>query len=328
MKNNLRFCLIGRGSIGTRHLKNIKSLGHNDIIAFSKTPDQEKDVRYKDRYGIATVHTLNELDNFKPDVFIIANPTASHMEFSDIAVNMGCHVFMEKPLSHNLEGVDSLKKKVSDNSLVFCLANNFRFHPVFTNIKKLIDDGAFGEIYFSRIMAGQYLPDWHPGEDYTLSYSANKKLGGGVVLTLQHEIDYAYWLFGPFNSLKSQVKKVSNLQIDVEDIASVIIEAESGQLIEIHLDYLQRPAKRSIQIQGSKGSIDYCFTDKFLRFYDFAQQKYKNIVDLDNYDTNKMYIDEIQNFIKCIAGEQEPKSSLDDSVYILKTCMEIKKGLI
>lgn len=328
MKNDLQFCLIGRGSIGTRHLNNLKSLSYDKIIAFSGISNQKKDVEYRNRYGIETVHNIEDVRRIKPDAFIIANPTAKHIEFAEVAVDMNCHIFMEKPLSHNFKGVTKLKKSLSDKNLVFCLGNCLRFHPVLIKIKRLIEDGAFGDIYFARIMAGQYLPDWHPGEDYKQSYSAKKELGGGVVLTLQHEIDYAYWLFGKFKCLKSYVKKVSGLQIDVEDVASVIIEAEAGQLIEIHLDYLQRPSKRSIQIQGAKGAIDYCFGDRYLRFYDFIQQRYANILDLEAYDNNQMYIDELQNFVKCIFCEEKPKSTMEDGIYILETCLEIKKGLI
>jgi predicted dehydrogenase len=328
MKNNLRFCLVGRGSIGTRHLNNLKSLSYHNIIAFSETPNKDKDAEYKNKYGIKTVHNIKEVRDIKPDAFIVANPTAKHMEFAEVAVDMNSHIFMEKPLSHNLKGADELKKGLSDKNLVFCLANNFRFHPALIKIKRLVEDNAFGEIYFARIMAGQYLPDWHPWEDYKQSYSAKKELGGGVVLTLQHEIDYAYWLFGKFKSLKSRVKKVSDLQIDVEDIASIIIETESGQLIEVHLDYLQRPPKRSIQIQGSKGSIDYRFGDRYLLFYDFIKQGYETILDLESYDNNQMYVDEIQNFIKCISGEEKPQSSIGDAIYVLNTCLWIKKESI
>lgn len=327
MKNNLQFCLVGRGSIGTRHLKNLKFLSYSDIIAFSEFSDDNKDAEFKQKYGIETFHSLERIKGKKPDAFVIANPTSKHIEFAMIAANIDCHIFMEKPLSHNLNGLEELKMNLFRKGLVFLLANNFRFHPVLLCIKSLIKNNEFGTIYFARIQAGQYLPDWHPWEDYRRGYSARSELGGGAVLTLQHEIDYAYWLFGKYKNIKSYVKKISNLEIDVEDVASITAEMESGQLLEIHLDYLQRPSKRTIQIQGSKGSIDYCFGDRYLQFYDFEQQKYKILLDITNYDNNQMYIDEMKHFIKCISGEEKPRSSLEDAIYILKTCLEIKKNL-
>jgi predicted dehydrogenase len=323
--NDLKFCLVGRGSIGTRHLTNLKSLACNNIIAYSAFIDQDKDREYKTTHGVETFHSVEEIRHLNPTAFIIANPTSRHKEIANIAVSMGSHIFMEKPVSNDLIGIEELGKGVKEKNLVFSLANNFRFHPALTKIKELIDNKVLGEIYFARIMAGQYLPDWHPWEDYRRSYSARRELGGGVVLTLQHELDYAYWLFGDFKTIKSSVKKISNLEIDVDDLASIIIEAESGPLLEIHLDYLQRPPKRTIHIQGENGSVDYRFGDEYLQFYDFEKQDFENIHYLGNYDNNQMYIDELKDFIKCITDNKRPKSSFDDAVYVLKTCLEVKK---
>ncbi|KJR42236.1 oxidoreductase domain-containing protein, partial [Candidatus Magnetoovum chiemensis] len=247
-KNDIKFCLVGRGSIGSRHVKNLKSLSYNNIIAYSETIDTTKDEQYENKYGIKTLNNLDDVRKENPDAFIIANPTAMHIKYIQLAIEMGSHVFVEKPLSNTLDGVDGLIETIRNKNLVFFIANNFRFHPAFIKIKELIENCSLGDIYFATIMAGQYLPDWHPMEDYRQSYSARKNLGGGAVLTLEHEIDYAYWFFGKFKSIKSYVKKISSLDIDVEDLASIIIETQKHQLIEIHLDYLQRPPKRSIQI--------------------------------------------------------------------------------
>ena len=325
MMNDLKFCLVGRGSIGTRHLINLKSLGCNNIIAYSESVDLNKDKKYQTTYGVETLHSVEEIRHLNPDAFIIANPTSRHKEIANIAVSMGSHIFMEKPLSNELIGIEELGTSMKEKNLVFSLANNFRFHPAVIKIKRLIEENAFGDIYFARIMAGQYLPDWHPWEDYRRSYSAQSKLGGGVVLTLQHEIDYAYWLFGSFKGIKAFVKKISNLEIDVEDLASIIIETESGPLLEIHLDYLQRPPKRTLHIQGENGSVDYRFGDDYLRFYDFEKQDYENVHYLGNYDNNQMYIDELKDFIQRITDNKRTISSFDNAVYVLKTCLEIKK---
>lgn len=323
----VRVCLVGRGSIGIRHLRNLKLLSIERVIAYSKSKNKEKDARVKSGYGVKTVNKIKELRNFKPDAFIIANPTAEHLKTANVALDLGAHIFMEKPISHTLAGLDRLKKRLQTAKCIFFSANNFRFHPALVKIKKMINEGKFGKILFARIQAGQYLVDWHPWEDYRKSYAAQRKLGGGAVLALEHEIDYAYWLFGRFRKIKSFVKKTGFLDINVEDLASVIIETESGTLIEMHLDYLQRPAKRTIQIQGTKGSIDYYFGDKFLKFYSHKHKKYKKIADLKDYDNNDMYLEEMQHFIRCIQRKIKPKVGFKDAVYGLKTCLEIKKAM-
>jgi len=326
MRKDFTFCVVGRGSIGTRHIKNLKALSCGNIISFSESSDAQKDEEYKAKYAVETFHDIDEVRRRKPEVFIIAAPTSKHIEYALIAAGMKSHIFMEKPVSHSLDGIDKLKKEVSDKQLVFFTANNFRFHPVFIKFKELIDGDRFGRILFARIQAGQYLPDWHPWEDYRQGYSARRDLGGGVVLTLQHEIDYAYWLFGAFKHIKSYVKKIGDIEADVEDIASIIIETEKGSLIEIHLDYLQRPAKRTIQIQGTKGSVDYRMGDRYLKFYHFENQSEEAVLDINGYDNNEMYMEEMKYFINCISGEKNTISGLMDGIYVLNACLEIKQG--
>ena len=155
MKKDLRFCLIGRGSIGTRHIKNLKTLSYNNIIAYSEDYNKNKDVEFENKYNIKTVHDLDKVKLFEPDALIIANPTAKHLKFAKIATEINSHIFMEKPLSHSLEGVHELEITLSRKNLTFFLANNLRYHPALCKIKELIDAGGLGNIYFARIMAGR-----------------------------------------------------------------------------------------------------------------------------------------------------------------------------
>ncbi len=326
MKNDLRFCLVGRGSIGTRHIKSLKELSFHNIIAYSENLQRDKDKEYSEIYDIKTYSEWEDICEFKPHVFILANPTSEHVRIAKMALEINCHLFMEKPLSHCLSDAEELERRLSEKDVVFFLANNLRFHPALTSIKKFMDEGMFGEIYFARIMAGQYLPDWHPWEDYRNSYSAKKQLGGGAILTLQHEIDTAYWLFGKFKRLQSFVKKISDLEINVEDIASIILETELGKLVEVHVDYLQRPAKRSIHIQGSRGSVEYCFGDQWLRFYDFKKQEYQDVLNLSLYDNNWMYKEEMAHFIRCIVEDEVPKIGIEDAMYTLQACLNVKNN--
>lgn len=328
MKNDLRFCLVGRGSIGTRHIKNLKELSFHNIIAYSENRQRDKDKEYSEDYDIKTYSEWKDVRRFKPHVFILANPTSEHVRIAKMALELNGHIFMEKPLAHRLSDAEELERRLSERNVVFFLANNLHFHPALTTIKKLIDEGMFGEIYFARIMAGQYLPDWHPWEDYRNGYSARKQLGGGAILTLQHEIDTAYWLFGKFKRLQSFVKKISDLEINVEDIASIILETELGELVEVHVDYLQRPAKRSIHIQGSKGSVEYCFGDQWLRFYDFKRQEYQEVLNLSQYDNNRMYKEEMEHFIRCVIENEEPKIGIADAMYTLQVCLKVKMDFL
>lgn len=325
MNQELKFCLVGRGSIGTRHIKNLRSLGYNNVVAFSKSKNSVKDKDYFNKYQVQTLHSVDELKKFNPDAFIIANPTSKHIWAANLSLDLNAHIFMEKPLSNSLNEIAELKQKLTKKNKIFLQANCLRFHPAIRKIKDLIKKGKLGKIYFAKIQFGQFLPDWHPKEDYRKSYASQKSLGGGVILTLQHEIDYAYWLLGKFNKVKSLSRKVSDLEIDVKDVASIILETEQGALVEIHLDYLQRPSQRTIHIQGSKGSINYKFGDEIMEFFNFKKQKTSPILDLKNYNSNQMYIDEMEHFIDCIHGTAQPLVPINEAVYILKVCLKIKQ---
>ncbi|MBF0343550.1 MAG: Gfo/Idh/MocA family oxidoreductase [Nitrospirae bacterium] len=326
MNKHMKFAVFGRGSIGTKHIHNLQSLGFVDIQAVSFRRDVRKDIHYKQTYGINTLHSIDELSDYNPDAFIIANPTSKHIETAKIAIGMESHIFMEKPLSHSLDGVDCLQDNILKKGLVFLQGNNLRFHPVLIMIKNIIENGDLGDICFARVVAGQYLPDWHPLEDYRDSYSAIAALGGGVVLTLQHEIDYVYWFFGKIKVVKSIVKKVSNLEIDVEDVAGILLETQRCPIVEVHLDYLQQPCKRYIQVQGTMGSLEYSFGDDSLKLHDLQMDIYKEILNVRNYDYNETYLNELTHFIDCIDKGEKVAVNIYDAINVLKICLEIKRG--
>ena len=109
MKNELRFCLVGRGSIGTRHLKNLKSLSCTNIVAFSEFPNKKKDEEFQKRYDIETLYSLEDLRRYNPGAFVIANPTSEHLKVAKMALEMESHIFMEKPISNTLAGIEELR---------------------------------------------------------------------------------------------------------------------------------------------------------------------------------------------------------------------------
>ena len=323
MNKDLKFCLVGRGSIGTRHLKNLQFLGYRNVVAFSVSENPEKDKDWLDKYGVMTLRSLHDLQNFQPDVLIVANPTSKHIETTNLALDLNAHIFMEKPLSHSLAGVLELRQRLIEKNRIFFQANCLRFHPAFRKIKTVLEQGDLGKIYFSSIQCGSFFPGWHKDEDYRISYAGRRDLGGGVVLTLQHELDYAYWFFGKFKKIKALTAKVSDLDINVEDVASIIGLMENGQPVEIHLDFLQRPSRRSINIQGSKGAIDYQYEEEKLCFYNFDDKEAIQTFDFKRYDRNQMYLDELKHFIDCVAGNEKPRINIDDAIYTLESGLKI-----
>lgn len=191
----MKFLICGLGSIGSRHLQNITELGYSDIILLrtgkSNIPSLDKYSKYQTFYNIEEALAQN------PDICVISNPTSLHVKTAIIAANSGCHLFIEKPLTHSLKGLNELESVIKRKKLISLVAYQFRYHPHIKLLKKLITDTTkYGIPIYATAEWSEYLPDWHPWEDYKKSYASNSDLGGGVLLTQIHPLNYLNFLFG------------------------------------------------------------------------------------------------------------------------------------
>jgi len=241
----------GLGSIGRRHLRLLRRRSEDfEVHAYRTTPPEERDD------PDVTVHrSLTDALAADPDVAFVTNPTALHVETALECARAGCHLFVEKPLSHSMDGVDELLRASEDRDLVTYVGCVLRFHPVLRRVDELLNAGRLGPVYSFRAYSGSYLPDWRPDRDYRDSYSADPKLGGGVVLDLIHELDYAYWLFGDVAQCHGWVGNVSDLKIDTEDVAELALEMRSGAVGSVHLDYYRPTPKRTLEVTGRDGVL-------------------------------------------------------------------------
>ena len=175
-----------------------------------------------------------------------------------------------------------------------------RFYWAISKIRHFLTDNTAGRVISARIEFGQYLPDWHPWEDYSKGYSAKKNLGGGIIFDAIHEIDYARWFFGSVAKVVSMYDKLSNLKIETEDTADILLRFTKGPLVNIHLDYLQRVYSKSCKIVGEKGTIEWRFDDHLVRVYSAFSNKWKEYKEPKGYDLNQMYVDEMKYFLNSI----------------------------
>ena len=194
----MKFLIAGFGSIGRRHFRNLYALGERDFVFYRSNQSTLADDEISE-YPCET--NLSTALSHKPDVVVISNPTSLHLDVAIPAAEAGCHLFIEKPLSHSMERVDNLKKLVVKSGSKVLVGFQFRYHPQLVKIQDLISKGVIGTCVSVRVQWGEYLPDWHPWEDYRVGYSARKDLGGGVVLTLCHPLDYVRWLLGEVSNL-------------------------------------------------------------------------------------------------------------------------------
>ena len=320
----MRILVIGCGSIGKRHIRNLKALKVGDIIAHDLKEERCREVEQE--YGVKTYHDLEEALAQKPEAALVCTPTGRHIPPALAAARHGCHLFIEKPLSHSLDGVDELMKVVAQKGLVALIGCNMRFHLGIARIKELVASASIGRVLCARVQVGQYLPDWHPWEDYRQGYSASSSLGGGIILDGVHEIDYITWFLGEASQVICLSGKLSSLEIDTEDTAEILLRLKSGDIVEVHLDYVQRAYGRSCQLIGEEGTILWDINDKQVRLYSAGEKQWQVFPEAPAYDSNQMYLEEMKHFLRCLEGKDRPMQDIKAGKRVLEIALAAKES--
>lgn len=320
----MKFLIAGYGSIGRRHLRNLRALGENDIVLLrshqSTLPEDEiKDVPVETTIEAALAH--------HPDGVIIANPTSLHLDAAVPAALAGCAVFMEKPVSDSFERLPELQEALKQNGGRFQMGFQFRFHPGLLKMRELLDAGTIGSPFSFRAEWGEYLPGWHPWEDYRKSYSARKDLGGGVLLTLSHPLDYLRWIFGEPEWIWGMNGKISDLEMEADDIAEIGLQMANGLIGNVHLDYYSCPARNGLEVIGSKGKLRCNNLDGIVTLKT-AEGEVRKYHPEPPYDRNDMFLNEMKRFIDVTAGTAEPSCTLEDGIAVQRMVDLVKKSWV
>ena len=314
----MRFLIAGLGSIGRRHLRNLLSLGKQDIILYrtyhSTLPEDEL-------AGFPVETDLRAALEYRPNAVIISNPTALHLDVAIPAAEMGCHLLLEKPVSHSFEQVDELRTAVQRGGGQVLVGFQFRFHPTLQVAAGLIADGAIGRPISARAHWGEYLPNWHPWEDYRQGYAARTDLGGGVILTLCHPLDYMRWLMGEVESLWALTSATEKLDIPVENTVEIGLRFASGAIGSVHLDYVQQPTVHHIEIIGSEGTLRWNDDDGVLSLYSTSSKTWKTWTPSESFERNQMFLDEMRHFLAMARREIQPACSLEDGIRVLEIAL-------
>ena len=312
----MKFMIAGLGSIGRRHLRNLVALGECDILLYrthqSTLPDEE----------LAEFPVETDLEKAlapKPDAVIVANPTACHLDVALPAARAGCNLLLEKPIASRFDDrLAELREVVNAQALKVLVGFQFRFHPTLGQIRDLITAQTLGRPLSFRAHWGEYLPGWHPWEDYRQSYAARKDLGGGVVNTLSHPLDYVRWLFGEVVSLYGATDKVSDLALDVEDLAEITLKFESGLIGSVHLDYLQRPPEHTLQIVFERGLVRWDNATGAAELYSVDEARWETLSPPAGFERNQLFLDETAHFLTMLRGEVDSRCDLSDGIRALE----------
>lgn len=320
---NGKFLVVGCGSIGRRHLGNLQSLGVDEIIAFDVVEERRHAVAEK--FHVPVYADYEEALSQGVRAVLICSPTRLHLEQSLRAARMGCHLFIEKPIATSLEGLDELANLVQVNHIKTLVGCNFRFHPGLQKVKSLLETGTIGNIVSARAQFGQYLPSWHPWEDYRQGYSARRDLGGGVLLDRIHELDYIRWLLGEVSSVAALIGKLSHLEIDTEDTVDLLLGFSGGFFGTVHVDYVRRTYDCSFEVVGDQGTIQWSFQDHKVRWFMAAENCWHSL-EWPKYEVNSMYLDQFRHFFRLLEGQESSMADVSEGARVLEIALAARQA--
>lgn len=322
----MKILIAGFGSIGRRHFRNLLALGERDIILYrtgkSTLPDD----------GLVDFPVETDLQRalaHRPQAVIVANPTSLHLDVAIPAASNGCHIFLEKPISHSLERIDGFQAAQRAGGGQVFVGFQFRFHPGLQQFYELLQEERIGRTLSVRAHWGEYLPGWHPWEDYRRSYSARTDLGGGVILTLCHPLDYLRWLIGEVNAVWAFAGNLSDLALEVEDTTEIGLRFDNRVIGSLHLDYNQRPATHHVEVIGTQGTLRWDNANGQLQLYQ-AQNRGEGWQTLplrtdsenkNEFERNDLFLNEMRHFLKVASGEAEPLITLEDGIQALRLAL-------
>jgi predicted dehydrogenase len=297
----LHALVVGLGSIGRRHARNWAALKLGPVSVC-----RQVGLAQPESLGVAAreFFDLDEALGARPDVVLVTNPTRLHVETALRAVRAGAHVLVEKPLGDALDGVAELLSEAQAAGRRIMVGYNLRFHPGLARVKELVDAGAVGHIVSVRASVGEYLPGWHPAEDYRRGYSARRDLGGGAVLTLSHELDAVCWLLGAPSQVMGMAIHATSLDVDTDDVAELTLKYPRC-LASVHMDYARRPPARSLEIVGEEGVLRWEYDEARLLRSAPATGQWRVEEGDRRFDRNDMFLAELAHFASCIHGDRD-----------------------
>lgn len=318
----MKVLVVGAGSIGRRHLQNLRRLGIDHLGVVETDASRRKAIASE--FDLTAFEKLTSGLKWAANFVIVATPTHLHIEQSMEIARAGVALFVEKPLTHREENLGELAELVRTANLTSLVGCNMRFHPGPAQVKRLLDSGSLGKILFARIHAGSYLPEWRPNMDYRQNYAARHDTGGGCILDCIHEIDLARWYLGEIESVFCRAGHLSSLEIETEDVAVLICQHRGGAVSEIHLDYVQRTYERGCQIVGELGSVFWDFNSKAVRCYQAASMEWASYPQPDAWQLNDMYVDEMRHFLDCLGNGSHTMLPIPDAAALMRIVFAAK----
>lgn len=313
----MKTLFIGCGSIGLRHIKLLKDAYPDiELIAYRTSYKNEDLLK---TMGVRTFRSLKEALAEKPDCAFVTNPSSMHVGATIKIMDDVKYIFIEKPISTNLQNIHKLQK-ASKNGNVFLVGYVLRHHPVLLKVKELLGKGVLGKIVSAEASVGKYLPEWRTGISYDDSHTAKNELSGGILFELSHELDYVHWLLGMPSKVFCTMGKFSDLPIETEDMAEIILQYKD-KIARVHLDYLQKKAQRTGKIVGTKGTLSFDLLSNTI-IINTTGEEILNFPD----GLNKAFASQLSHFLDLLHKKGKPLVPLEEGIKTLRIALAAKQS--
>ncbi len=323
----LKFLQLGLGSMGKRRIRNLFFNGENDIIGYDILQDRNEEAKQK--YGIKIINDVNKLSEKDFGAIIISVPPDKHGDYIRFALQHKKHFFVEHPTSD--DGYkDILKNKNLD--IVKAPSCTMRYYTPVKMMKKILEEGKIGKILAFQYHMGQYLPDWHPWEDYRQVYFSKKETGACREM-LPFELIWLNWLMkSKVADISGIMTKISDLDMNADDIILANLKYENGILGNVIIDVIARKPFRTLRVLGSEGVLDWERFDSVIRLYD-ARSKNTEIIPVPKghpetgyVNEEEQYNDEIKAFLDAIYDRAPYPFTFEENLENLRMLHKLEKN--
>ncbi len=327
----VRALIVGLGSVGQRHARNLRTLRpdmellcwrqRNQPGARTETGAWDPAADPAAAIGATVMPTLDAAVAAGPEVAFICTPSSQHVTEALRLASAGCHLFIEKPLSHSLASVARLQAIAAERALIVAIGSQWRFHPCVDYLRSVLWSARYGPVLRAEIDFSEYLPDWHPWEDYRRSYAARSELGGGVILSQIHDYDLVHWLFGAPRSVMASGGTLGDLDVDVEDTVNAQLDCAAAKVF-VRQTFAEQGRRRSIIVTTAEALITCDLVANRV-----VVEPGGGGLELVDHDRNDEFRAVTQDFIVAVEQRGAPRSALAEGAAVLRTALAVKESL-
>ena len=324
----MKFLIVGLGSMGKRRIRNLQYLKAGEIIGFDTRDDRRKET--EEKYGLRTFDKLDEAMRDMPDALIISTPPDLHVKYAIEAAKNNKHFFIEASVVD--WGMDELIKECKKKDIVAAPSCTMRFQPSIKKMKEIVDKKDIGDILLFTHHCGQYLPDWHPWEDYRKFYVAKKATGAAKEI-VSFELVWLTWILGDIGTVSCFKGKLSRLDVDIDDAYQIIMKFKNKVFGHMLIDVISRIPERNCKIIGEEGVIHWewgtgvkVYMTKDKRWKDYPEKAGTSVKGYAEKIKEDPYIEEMDTFVKAIKKETKYPYSLEEDKRVLDVLAAAEKS--